>query len=159
MDWTQLILLQAVGTVVLGVAYLWAHGRQAITWPSQRLGFVRFLLYRLRHGFALTVEWTHLRKELVYGALLAFWLVTAAHWLAGIVAGCPLAGGPSYFDFVKPFGLTDFRKAQAVASVVIVGAAFVLAHVPMYGAYVTGRGNDRTRRQGKRPQILPGTAC
>jgi len=135
-DWTQLLIMQGMGVFIIASAFLFASKEQHVIWPNKSLGFWSFFQYRLKKGFKLSFKLEHFQTEMVYAGVLLIWVVTIAHFLAGIIAGSPFLGGPSFLDILRLIGILELRTAQSITTLFILLVAFIGAHYPLYLAYV-----------------------
>lgn len=83
-----------------------------------------------------------MKRESIYAAALAIWWLTIAHLSAGLVSASPLLGGPSYLDLATRIGISDWRLAQTLATMLILIGSAVAAHVPLYVCVVPGTGSE-----------------
>lgn len=138
-NWTQLIIFQASAYIVIVIIYCGTFKKQHLLWPLSETKFIGFLQYSLTKGCSLKLDWGNLKTEIVYIGNLVLWFILFAHLLAGIIMLSALLGGPSFIDLLKPFGIRNIRTMQFMTCSFIFITAWIVAHYPLYLAYLNSR--------------------
>ena len=137
MDWKGLGVLHAVLGILLVAFFILTYEKQHLLWPEEKVDFVGFLRRCLKENvsFRLTLQ----AKEKVYVAQVAFWTLIFAHTFAALITSSPLLGGPSFLDAARFFSETAVRYSQNATTLLIVAAAFICGHYPLYQVFLSDR--------------------
>ncbi|MBU0478106.1 hypothetical protein KKC91_06025 [bacterium] len=146
MNWNQVLMFMVISHTIFIISFIFAWRKQKAIWPEQNRTFFPFVADRLKEGFAFNFSRDHMKNELVWAGMLALWLPTAAHCLAGIIITSALVGGPSFLDVLGLVGIHNVRMAQRITTLLIIVIAVPLAHYPMYLKYSLDRDKRKETR-------------
>jgi hypothetical protein len=133
LNWNQIIIIQLLMTIFVIVAFLLASRYQNKIMPKTSMKFIPFLVFFLKKQ--LYINFKNYKDDLIYSGLVMLWILTCAHFIAGILAIMPLLGGPSILSFMSMIGFNGLRQSQFVIIVFVALLSIIIGHYPIYLSY------------------------